>query len=93
MPYHRTIQTMLEIPPEEMLVCGMALGYADPDAVENSLVTERAPARDFARFAGWGECRRGCHETLPAAIGDHAAPFLARAGAFLRLPFPYLRAL
>jgi nitroreductase len=55
MPYHRTIQTMLEIPPEEMLVCGMALGYAVPDAVENGLVTERAPARAFARFAGWGE--------------------------------------
>ena len=55
MPYHRTIQTMLEIPPEEMLVCGMALGYADPAAVENSLETERAPTRDFARFAGWGE--------------------------------------
>ncbi|MFN8982730.1 MAG: nitroreductase [Alphaproteobacteria bacterium] len=55
MPYHRTIQTMLEIPPEEMLVCGMALGYADPNAVENSLVTERAPAREFARFAGWSE--------------------------------------
>jgi hypothetical protein len=55
MPYHRTIQTMLEIPPEEMLVCGMALGYAVPDAVENGLVTERAPAREFARFAGWGE--------------------------------------
>jgi hypothetical protein len=33
----------------------MALGYADPSAVENSLVTERAPARDFVRFAGWGE--------------------------------------
>jgi hypothetical protein len=46
---------MLDIPPEEMLVCGMALGYADPDAVENTLVTERAQARDFARFAGWDE--------------------------------------
>ena len=55
MPYHRTIQTMLEIPTEEMLVCGMALGYADPDAVENGLMTERAPARDFARFVGWAE--------------------------------------
>ena len=33
----------------------VALGYADPDAVENTLVTERAPARDFARFAGWDE--------------------------------------
>jgi hypothetical protein len=33
----------------------MALGYAVPDAVENGLATERAPAREFARFAGWGE--------------------------------------
>ena len=55
MPYHRTIQTKLEIPPEEMLVCGMALGYADPAAVENGLMTERAPAREFGRFVGWGE--------------------------------------
>jgi hypothetical protein len=55
MPYHRTIQAMLDIPAEEMLVCGMALGYADPAAVENGLVTERAPARDFTRFAGWAE--------------------------------------
>jgi nitroreductase len=55
MPYHRTIQTMLDIPPEEMLVCGMALGYADPAAVENSLETERAPAQEFTRFAGWAE--------------------------------------
>ena len=55
MPYHRTIQAMLGIPPEEMLVCGMALGYADPAAVENSLETERAPAQEFTRFAGWAE--------------------------------------
>jgi len=55
MPYHCIIQTMLEIPSEEMLVCGMALGYAVPDAVENRLVTERAPVLDFTRFAGWGE--------------------------------------
>jgi len=55
MPYHRTIQAMLAIPAEEMLVCGMALGYADPAAVENSLETERAPAREFTSFAGWAE--------------------------------------
>jgi hypothetical protein len=28
----------------------MALGYADPDAVENTLVTEREPVAAFARF-------------------------------------------
>ena len=29
------------MPENETLVCGMALGYADPDAVENRLTTER----------------------------------------------------
>jgi hypothetical protein len=33
-----------------MLVCGMALGYADLTAVENSLETERAPVSEFTRF-------------------------------------------
>jgi hypothetical protein len=35
-----------------MVVCGMALGHADPDAVENTLVTEREPVAGFARFHG-----------------------------------------
>ena len=34
----------------EMLVCGMSLGFADPAAVENSLVTEREPVSGFTRF-------------------------------------------
>jgi hypothetical protein len=36
----------------EMVVCGMSLGYADPAAVENTLVTEREPVAGFARFHG-----------------------------------------
>ena len=35
---------------DEQLVCGMSLGYADPAAVENSLVTDREPVAAFARF-------------------------------------------
>jgi hypothetical protein len=35
-----------------MVVCGMSLGYADPAAVENTLVTEREPVAGFARFHG-----------------------------------------
>ena len=35
---------------EEMVVCGMSLGYADPNAAENALVTERAPVAEFTRF-------------------------------------------
>ena len=48
--YHRIIAAQLNLPPTEMVVCGMALGWADPAKIENSLVTERAPSSDFARF-------------------------------------------
>lgn len=51
-PFHRLIEDELKLPPTEMVVCGMALGHADPDAVENTLVTERAPVSEFARFVG-----------------------------------------
>ena len=52
-PHHRTIRAMLDIPDTEVVVCGMALGHADPTAPENSLVTERAPAAEVCRFQGW----------------------------------------
>ena len=48
--FHRLIAEELALKPEQMVVCGMSLGYADPAAVENSLVTERAPVSEFARF-------------------------------------------
>ena len=48
--FHRIISQELNLPPEEMVVCGMALGHADPKAVENTLVTEREPVAGFARF-------------------------------------------
>ena len=48
--YHRIIAAHLAVPPDEMVVCGMALGYADPAKIENSLVTERVPVSSFARF-------------------------------------------
>jgi nitroreductase len=48
--WHRIIMAHLNAPPEEMLVCGMSLGYADPDAVANRLVTEREPVDRFASF-------------------------------------------
>lgn len=49
--YPRIIAKHLEIPAERMIVCGMALGHADPTAVENTLRTERDPASSFTRFA------------------------------------------
>ena len=40
-PFQRVIREQLQMPENETLVCGMALGYADPDAIENRLTTER----------------------------------------------------
>lgn len=49
-PFHRVIEEFLQLPASEMVVCGMSLGVADPRAIENTLVTERVPVEQFARF-------------------------------------------
>lgn len=48
--YAPTVQRVLSIPAEQMVVCGMALGFADPDAVVNGFVTEREPLERYATF-------------------------------------------
>jgi nitroreductase len=48
--FHKIIGEHLAVPASEMVVCGMSLGYADPSAAENQLVTEREPVSAFARF-------------------------------------------
>ncbi|WP_423601207.1 nitroreductase [Roseateles sp. MS654] len=48
--FHRVIAEELGLRPEQQVVCGMSLGYADPSAVENTLVTERDPVSTFTRF-------------------------------------------
>jgi nitroreductase len=48
--FHKIILAHVGAPGEEMLVCGMSLGHADPAAVENTLVTEREPVSGFAKF-------------------------------------------
>lgn len=48
--FHKLVAEELQLNDEQMLVCGMSLGHADPEAIENSLVTERVPVHEFARF-------------------------------------------
>jgi len=48
--FHRIIAEHLAVTDDEMVVCGMSMGYANPAAIENTLVTERAPVSDFTRF-------------------------------------------
>jgi len=48
--YHAVLQRRLDIPAEQTVVCGMALGRADPDAPENNFATERAPIDTWLRI-------------------------------------------
>ena len=49
-PYHQIIQAHVGMPANEMLVCGMSLGYANHQAIENTLVTDREPVSAFTTF-------------------------------------------
>ena len=48
--FHRIIEAQLGLAADEMVVCGMSLGHADPAAIENTLITEREPVQGFTRF-------------------------------------------
>lgn len=52
-PFHEVIAAHLEMPREEVTVCGMSLGYGDPDAPVNQTRMPREPVRDFARMVGF----------------------------------------
>jgi len=45
--FHPMIRDYLSIPQNEMIFCGMAIGYADESAAVNTLQSERAPLEEF----------------------------------------------
>ena len=51
--FHKVIREQLAFDDNEVLVCGMSLGYADWNAKINTLRTERIPVEDFATFRGF----------------------------------------
>jgi nitroreductase len=48
--YHRIIREQLGLAESEVVVCGMAIGHADNNVPVNTLVTERVPVSEFAKF-------------------------------------------
>lgn len=48
--FHNIVLQELNAPSNEVLVCGMALGYADPHAVVNQLETPRESVATFSQF-------------------------------------------
>ena len=51
--YQAPIFRHLEIPDDQVLVSGMSMGYADPEAIENTLVSEREALENVASFKGF----------------------------------------
>ena len=51
--FHETVTRFLDLPDDRLLFCGMALGHAADDKV-NDWRTDRAPLADFAVFEGFG---------------------------------------
>lgn len=49
---HKSVTQFVGAPENEMLFCGIALGYADESAPINSLKSERMPVDQFATFIG-----------------------------------------
>ena len=48
--FHPIVRRELAIPESEVVVCGIAIGHADPDAPHNSLVPEREPVEGFTTW-------------------------------------------
>ncbi|MEI5664773.1 nitroreductase [Bosea sp. CCNWLW174] len=48
--FHGIVRRELSIPQNEVVVCGIALGKADPDAPANRLVPEREPVEGFTSW-------------------------------------------
>ncbi len=51
--YGPQIHQHLQLPPDEMVVCGIAVGVADDTAPENRFRTERAALDEFTSFRGF----------------------------------------
>jgi nitroreductase len=48
-----TLKSHFKLPLNELIYCGMALGYADETAVVNKLRSDRAEVDEFAEFLGF----------------------------------------
>jgi nitroreductase len=50
--WHELVREELGIPDEQILFCGMAVGYADTQHPINSFTADREPLDGFATFKG-----------------------------------------
>ena len=53
--YTDTVKSVLGIPQDHILICGMSMGYEDTAAPVNALYSEREPAGAFTDWQGFGD--------------------------------------
>ena len=53
--YTDTVKSVLGLPEDHILICGMSLGYEDTSAPVNALYSEREPAGAFTDWQGFGD--------------------------------------
>ncbi|HUS95149.1 MAG TPA: nitroreductase [Hyphomicrobiaceae bacterium] len=52
-PYQEAFRKHLGIPDDQEIISGMSLGYADPDKIENTLVSERENVANVVHYHGF----------------------------------------
>lgn len=53
--YHRTLRDHLPIAAEEIVVCGMSLGFCDPEAAKKHAAQQKMSVEEFTGFFGFTE--------------------------------------
>jgi nitroreductase len=51
--YHAVLRELLPIPDEQMVACGMSLGFAEEAAANAGSLMPKAPVSEFAKFIGF----------------------------------------
>ncbi|TDF80740.1 nitroreductase [Pseudomonas sp. H9] len=53
--YHQVVRAHVQLPAEQLLVCGIALGHEVHDAAENTMKTPREAIEGFTSFHGFAD--------------------------------------
>ncbi len=48
--YPAIVKTLLDIPEDQTVICGISMGYEDPDCIANRFQPERMPLSEFVTF-------------------------------------------
>src|SRR5690606_33411980 len=70
--YHEVLRARLSIPDDQMVICGMGIGYPDVDAKVNTFTTEREPLENFVTWIDALKQTKGRAAYLAATMRSNA---------------------